>query len=130
MALSPAYVRIAPGLLAGLAACAPAEAAPEVSYQGIETRMLDATLVEFRLSLKGAADDGAVRDYAACAAARYALIHDHGYARPIRMTTARRFGTWQADAVYMISRERPAGGSAVAARARVDACAAKGIPTV
>lgn len=130
MALSAAYVRIAPGLLAGLAACAPAEAAPEVSYQGIETRMLDKTLVEFRLALKGAADDGAVRDYAACAAARYALIHDHAYVRPIRMTTARSFGTWRADAVYMISRERPAGGAPAAARTKVDDCAAKGIPTV
>lgn len=121
--------RIVPGLLAGLAACAPAEGAG-IRYEGIETRMLDDGLAEIRVALSGAAEGSAVAAYAGCAAARLALARGAAYARPIRMTTQKSFGAWRADAVYLISRERPVAGNPVPASATARACAVKGIPTV
>ncbi|MFC5738407.1 hypothetical protein DFO80_11912 [Rhodobacter sp. 140A] len=124
--------RIAPGLLAGLAACAPAEgAAPsKIVYEGVETRLLEGDLVDFRVALRGAGDDRAVVSYATCAAAQYALIRGYGFARHIRTKIDHENGTWQADAVYLISAALPRGLKTIDAQVTVGDCADQGIPTV
>lgn len=77
---------IAAALVAG---CVPAgEGSPAqprpLSFDGVETRLLDDDLVNFRVRLSGAATRDDVADYARCAAAQYALIRGFGFARHVR----------------------------------------------
>ena len=121
--------------LAGLAACAPRDAAeaparaftPE--YRGIETRMLDAELVELRVEMKGARDTADVEAYARCAAAQYALIRGAGYVRHLRTNVAHRVGPWRGDAIYTISAAQPRGLKTIDAATTVADCREQGIPT-
>ncbi|MEM8582077.1 MAG: hypothetical protein AAGF50_12850 [Pseudomonadota bacterium] len=118
-----------------LAACSPSappqENAPfEPVYEGIDTRLLDGDLVSFQVRMRGARDTEDVRRYADCAAAQYALIRGFGYARHLRTTTDATSGLWQADAVYTISAERPAGLLVLNADDVVAGCRAEGVPTV
>lgn len=127
--LTPAQ-KIAPGLLAGMAVCAPVSAEPVVSYLGVETRLLEGDLVTFRVALRGAPTEDAVVAYAECAAARYALIRGYGFARHIRTELGKRNGIWRADAAWLIAKGKPSGPVPVDAMAAVADCTAKGIPTV
>jgi hypothetical protein len=119
-----------------LAACAPAEdpaagqGAFNPTYQGIETRLLDGDLVNFRVAMSGArgADDAA--KYAECAAAQYTLIRGYGFLRHVRTSTAEEGGIWRADAVYTISPALPGGLKTLDAEVTVADCGALGIPTV
>ncbi len=128
--------RLAPGLLAGLAACAPAGAAtdagaPAPVYRGVETRLLDGDLVEFRVAVSEAAQGRQqVADYATCAAAQYALIRGYGFARHVRTKVSHNGGIWRADAVYTISPALPRGLRTIDAEVTVADCADQGIPTV
>lgn len=128
-------------LLLGLAGCtapgagAPAEARDEspvdpARYLGVETRKMDPELVNLVVSMRGPRDNAALTAYARCAAAQYALIRDHGFARHLRTTVYREGGTWRADAVYTISRALPDGLAIIDAEIEVADCAARGIPTV
>lgn len=132
---TPTLARLAPGLLAGLAACAPVEGAtpPEPGtpvYGGVETRLLDSDLVNFHVAMTGAEDDRAVAAYATCAAAQYALIRGYGFARHVRTTVDEQGGVWRADAVYTISPALPRGLRTIDAEVTVADCADQGIPTV
>ena len=69
-------------------------------------------------------------DYATCAAAQYALIRGYGFARHIRTKIDHENGTWQADAVYLISAALPRGLKTIDAQVTVGDCADQGIPTV
>ncbi|HEY0274477.1 MAG TPA: hypothetical protein VGC31_00170, partial [Paenirhodobacter sp.] len=62
----------APVLAAGTDA--PARPEPEITYLGVETRMLDAELVDLRVALKGGETEATVTAYLKCAAAQYTLI--------------------------------------------------------
>tara|TARA_R110002051_G_scaffold14460_10_gene46900 strand:- start:399 stop:788 length:390 start_codon:yes stop_codon:yes gene_type:complete len=118
-----------------LGACAqsPAEvskAALTPAYQGIETRLLDGDLVNFRVQMTGAASPQEVIKYAQCAAAQYTLIRGYGFLRHVRTNTARNNGLWSADAVYTISPSLPRGLKTIDAEVAVADCGAAGIPTV
>ncbi|PQO24527.1 hypothetical protein C2I36_02515 [Rhodobacteraceae bacterium WD3A24] len=102
--------------------------APE--YMGIETRLMDGDLVNFRVAMRGARDGDDVTDYARCAAARYALIRGFGFARHIRTNVAEEGGIWRADAVYTISPALPRGLRTIDAEVTVADCEERGIPTV
>ncbi|OCX61136.1 hypothetical protein BFP70_16975 [Thioclava sp. SK-1] len=125
---------IATGLLAGLAACAQADGAggrSDVSYQPVETRLLDGDLVNFRVGLSGSgAGDTQVAEYANCAAAQYALIRGYGFARHVRTNVEQEAGIWRADAVYTISPALPRGLRTIDAEVTVADCRDRGIPTV
>ena len=129
---------LAPGLLAGLAACAPSDGkagsgnpAPKIVYRGVETRLLDDNLAEFRVSISGeGADAKAVEDYARCAVAQYAQIRGYGFARHVRTNVNEEGGIWRADAVYTISPALPQGLRTIDAEVTVGDCADRGIPTV
>ena len=118
-----------------LAACS--SDGPEVSkapltpsYDGIETRLLDGDLVNFRVAIQGADQDAAVQ-YAECAAAQYTLIRGYGFARHVRTTVdLGPNGGLQADAVYTISPDLPRGAKTIDAEVVVADCSASGIPTV
>lgn len=128
--------------LVALAGCAPASgAAPDFAaplrgapegavYRGVQTRLLDNDLVQFRVEMQGARDAGDVYVYARCAAAQYALIRGYGFARHVRTNVAQRGGIWMADAVYTVSPGLPPGGRTIDAEVTVAACAEQGIPTV
>ena len=123
------------GLLAGPGGCAPVEGAgqgPEkISYRGVETRLLEGDLVDFRVALNGAgAGDEAVVAYATCAAAQYALIRGYGFARHVRTNVSEQNGLWRADAVYMISPALPQGLRTIDAEVTVGDCTDRGIPTI
>ncbi|MHA6347172.1 hypothetical protein [Roseivivax sp. CAU 1761] len=128
--------RLAPALLAGLAACAegppgPRGAAPfEPDYRGIETRLLDGDLVQFRVAMRGARDGQDLADYAECAAAQYALIRGYGFARHIRTNVSEEGGLWRGDAVYTISPALPRGLRTIDAEVVALDCVENGIPTV
>jgi hypothetical protein len=128
-------IRLVPALVAfaGLAACADAAAvgrgAAGASYDGIETRMLDAELVNFRVVVRGG-DRETVTDYAACAAAQYALIRGYGFARHLRTSVAQEGSIWRGDAVYTISPALPRGAAAIDAEVTVRDCLRRGVPTV
>lgn len=100
------------------------------SYGGIETLLLDGDLVNFRVEMTGARDNQDVADYAACAAAQYALIRGFGFARHVRTNVDNQGGTWRGDAVYTISAALPEGLRTIDAEVTVRDCGARGIPTV
>lgn len=111
------------------AARAEAPAVP-VEYLGVETRKLDETLVSFLVRMKGAQTNDDVAAYGKCAAAQYALIRGHSFARHVRTNVQERGGIWAADAVYTISVSLPDGLAPLDAEIVVEDCAANGIPTV
>lgn len=117
--------------LTALAACdAPPVAEGAVRYNGVETRLLEGDLVNFRVTVANAADEDAVADYAKCAAAQYALIRGYGFARNVRTIVNEEGGIWTGDAVYTISPALPRGLRTIDAEVTVADCAARDIPTV
>ena len=104
--------------------------ASQIAYQGVETRLLDGDLVEFRVGLSGTADADAVNRYAECAAAQYALIRGYGFARHLRTNVNETNGAWRAEAIYTISASLPQGLKTIDAEVVTSHCAENGIPTV
>jgi len=124
------------GMLA-LAGCVSAQSGSEVtqgsfapSYEGVQTRLLDGDLVNFRVSMTGARSAEDVSKYAECAAAQYTLIRGYGFARHVRTTVKEQTGIWSADAVYTISPALPRGLRTIDAEVTVADCGVSGIPTV
>ena len=99
-------------------------------YQGIETTLLDADIVQFNVAMRGARAKQDVANYAECAAAQYALIRGFGFARHLRTNIAESGGVWRADAVYTISAVLPNGLRTIDAEVTVRNCGSLGIPTV
>ena len=99
-------------------------------YLGIETLKLDETLINFRVTMRGARTNADVADYAKCAAAQYALIRDFGFARHLRTNVSKEAGLWSGDAVYTISAALPRGSVTIDAEVAVQECVELGIPTV
>jgi hypothetical protein len=104
--------------------------APPASYDGVDTRLLDDDLVNFRVQMTGVATRDDVAAYARCAAAQYALIRGFGFARHVRTNVQEQGGVWTADAVYTISPALPRGLQTLDAEVVAAACAEQGIPTV
>lgn len=115
-----------------LAACEAVPAAPtgDIRYDGIETRLLDGDLVNFKVRMVNAASNDDVADYAECAAAQYALIRGFGFARNVRTLVDEEGGIWTGDAVYTISPALPRGTRTIDAEVTVADCARRSIPTV
>ena len=106
------------------------QAAFTPAYNGIETRLMDGDLVNFRVAMTGARDNEDVAIYARCAAAQYALIRGFGFARHVVTNVDKQGGTWRGDAVYTISASLPRGLKTIDAEVTVRDCGAQGIPTV
>ncbi|MFN6976806.1 MAG: hypothetical protein ACK4OP_01670 [Gemmobacter sp.] len=122
---------VALAALGTLAACNGGEGASRApAYEGIETRLMDGDLVNFRVAMRGARDRAQVADYAACAAAQYALIRGYGFARHVRTAVDQTGSLWRGDAVYVISPTLPRGVATIDAEVTVRDCGARGIPTV
>jgi hypothetical protein len=121
---------LAPLAVAGLAACGDAAASRGPVYEGIETQLLDGDLVRFNVTMRGAQSRAQVADYAACAAAQYALSRGYGFARHVRTTVTRQGSLWRGDAIYVISPSLPRGVAPIDAEVTVLDCGARGIPTV
>lgn len=107
-----------------------ARAAFAPSYEGVETRLMDGDLVNFKVAMRGARNAEDVARYAECAAAQYTLIRGYGFARHVRTNVAQEAGIWSADAVYTISPALPRGLKTIDAEVTVADCAATGVPTV
>ena len=99
-------------------------------FLGVETRLLDADLVNFRVQMRGARTREDVARYAECAAAQYAVIRGYGFARHVRTNVNEEAGLWRADAVYTVSPALPRGVQTIDAEVVVADCAEQGIPTV
>lgn len=99
-------------------------------YLGVETRLLDDDIVNFRVRMAGTQSAADVSDYAECAAAQYTLIRGFGFARHVRTTVAEDGNTWLGDAYYTISAALPRGIKQIDAEVVVAACNENGIPTV
>jgi hypothetical protein len=117
-------------VLAGCGVAAPDQTGFTPAYQGVETRLMDGDLVNFRVAMQGARDSDDVSAYAECAAAQYALIRDYGFARHLRTNVTQQGGLWRGDAVYTISAQLPRGLQTIDAEVVVAHCAENGIPTV
>ena len=116
-----------------LAACAPPVPMAEdfiPEYLGIETTVLDVELVQFKVAMTKAQSDKDVRNYAECAAVRYALDRGFGFARHLRTKIDEEGGVWSADAVYTISPTLPDGLATIDAEVTAAACQESGIPMV
>lgn len=124
------------GVVALAAALAGCEAGPQEQeefapeYLGVETRLMEGDLVNFRVAMRGARESEDVVAYARCAAARYSLIRGYGFARHLRTNLDREGGIWRADAVYTISPALPRGMRTIDAEVTVADCEEQGIPTV
>lgn len=118
--------------MSALAACETTPTVPEgaVRYDGIETRLLDGDLVNFRVKVTNTIERQDVADYAECAAAQYALIRGYGFARNVRTLVDEEGGIWTGDAVYTISPALPRGSRTIDAEVTVAECARRSIPTV
>lgn len=131
VALSKAVIALATtGALMACTAETTAKGPYQPSYTGIETRLMDGDLVNFRVAMQGARDGDDVSAYAECAAAQYALIRGYGFARHVRTKVQEEGGVWRADAVYTISPALPRGMQTIDAEVAVANCAETGIPTV
>ncbi|WP_333827784.1 hypothetical protein [Pararhodobacter sp.] len=105
--------------------------APENAvYRDVRTRLLDADMVNFLVTMEGARGAEDVIAYARCAAAQYAVIRGYGFARHVRTNVAEQGGIWQADAVYTVSPALPRGFRTIDAEVTVADCTEQGIPTV
>ena len=116
-----------------LAACAPAQ--PDVAqgapvYEGVETRLLEGDLVQFKVRMSNPESPQDVQAYAECAAAQYTLIRGFGFARHLRTNVYEEGGAWIADAVYTISPALPRGQRRLDAEVITANCAENGIPMV
>lgn len=114
----------------GLVACEVAQPDGAPGYEGVETRLLDGDLVNFRVAMTGADGPDAVTKYAECAAAQYTLIRGFGFARHVRTNVDEAQGRWTADSVYTISDALPRGLRTIDAEVTVADCQLSGIPTV
>lgn len=134
MPVRPAYHAVTLAACGGLLGCVAGEPVAQGDfspiYQGIETRLLDADLVNIRVAMTGARDNEDVATYARCAAAQYALIRGYGFARHLRTNVAIEAGVWHGDAVYTISPALPRGLRTIDAEVTVQNCAFEAIPTV
>lgn len=136
----PVAAHIAPLALLCLTACAASGGGDEtvasadtrsaVEYLGIETRLLDGDLVNFKVSMRGAEAADDVARYAECAAAEYTLIRGYGFARHVRTNVDQAGGIWTGDAVYTISPALPDGIKKLDAEVVAADCAENGIPRV
>lgn len=126
--------RMAVALALMLSGCVSAETRSQAAYPpgylGIETRRLDDEMVNFRVAMRHAEKGRQLEDYAACAAAQYALIRGYMFARHVRTTLEQRGAIGRADAVYLISATLPRGVATIDAETTVRDCGARGIPTV
>jgi hypothetical protein len=121
-----------------LAACArdeerpprPIEPPRDAQYLGVETRLLDNSMVSFRVRMRGARGREDVVAYARCAAAQYALIRGYSFAQHVRTTVETRGDIWEADGGFVISPDLPLGLRNMDAEVIVDDCREQGIPTV
>lgn len=118
------------GAVAGCSEAKPDAQAFAPTYGGVETRLMDGDLVNFRVAMRGARSAQDVTDYAECAAAQYALIRDYGFARHLRTNVTEEGGVWRGDAVYTISAQLPRGLRTIDAEVVVSQCAENTIPTV
>jgi hypothetical protein len=118
------------GALTGCSDAAPDMAHFAPVYEGVDTRLMDGDLVNFRVAMRGARSGDDVSGYAECAAAQYALIRDYGFARHLRTNVTEQGGLWRGDAVYTISAQLPRGLRTIDAEVVVAQCAENGIPTV
>jgi len=122
------------GSLLALAACQPEGprpgTAPPASYDGVETRLLDDDLVNFRAQMTGVATRGDLVAYTRCAAAQYAEIRGYGFARQVRTNVQVEGSVWVADAVYTISPALPRGLQTLDVEIVLQDCEDQGIPTV
>lgn len=103
---------------------------PSVTYDGVQTRLLDQDLVNFRAQMSGAASRADVDAYARCASAQYTLIRGYSFARHVRTSITEEGGVWVADAVYTISPDLPRGLQTLEAEIVTADCVEQGIPTV
>lgn len=103
---------------------------PPAIYDGVETRLLDDDLVNFRVQMVGVATRADLDAYARCAAAQYTLIRGFPFARHVRTSVEEEGGVWVADAVYTVSPALPRGLQTIDAEVAVADCAEQGIPTV
>ncbi|MEL6571470.1 MAG: hypothetical protein AAFQ64_07425 [Pseudomonadota bacterium] len=99
-------------------------------YRGIETRLLDGDLVNFRVAMTSNRSVQDVTSYARCAAAQYTLIRGYNFLRHVRTATDQAEGLITADAIYTISPAIPAGTTTIDAEVTVADCGRTGIPTV
>jgi len=99
-------------------------------YPGVETRLLDDDIVNFRVRMIGTESAVDVSEYAECAAAQYTLIRGYGFARHVRTTVSQTEDIWLGDAYYTISAALPRGIKQIDAEVVVAACNENGIPTV
>ncbi|TVS04590.1 MAG: hypothetical protein EA407_03970 [Rhodobacteraceae bacterium] len=121
-----------------LAACArdeerpprPIEPPRDAQYLGVETRLLDDSLVSFQVRMRGARGREDVVAYARCAAAQYALIRGYSFAQHVRTNVERRGDIWEGDGGFVISPDLPLGLRNMDAEVIVDDCKEQGIPTV
>lgn len=113
-----------------LAACGTSPEPGVLSYDGVETRLLDDDLVNFRVAVSGGAGSTEATRYAECAAAQYTLIRGYSFARHLRTTVDEEAGVLTADAVYTISPDLPRGSRTIDAEVVVANCKQLGIPTV
>lgn len=125
----------AAGAVCALLGCSPdpggdAPTVDGLTYLGIETRLLDADLVNFSLAVAGATTPEDMRAYGDCAAAQYALIRGYRFARHVRTNVEEIGAVWRADAVYTISAGVPRGTQTLDAGLTVAICQQAGVPTV
>jgi len=106
------------------------EPAPAPKYLGVQTMRLDDELVTFRVGIERPRAATDIDAYTDCAAAQYAQIRGHHYARRIRSSIDDRGSSWVADAVYIIANEKPLGKSVIDAKTTLADCKAQSIPVV
>ena len=132
LALSYALILAMAGVVS---ACDQTRVATPASYEAVEyvsanSELIGDGLVKVSASVKNAQSDKFASDFAACVAARYALLRGFGFARLVTDTVTRSDDIRTATSVFSISARLPAGVRKLDAEVVAVNCAENGIPMV
>ena len=131
MAMSYALILV----MAGIVSACDRTSAPTVSTQGVdymsaESELIGDGLVKISASVKNAESDHFASEFAACVAARYALLRGFGFARMVTSGVSRTEDVRTATSVYSITARLPAGVRKLDAEVVAVNCAENGVPMV
>ena len=101
-----------------------------VNYVSAEAELIGDGLVKIFASVKNAESDHFASDFAACVAARYALLRGFGFARLVTDSVSLTQDIRTATSVYSITARLPAGVRKLDAEVVAVNCAENGIPMV
>ncbi|MEM9968661.1 MAG: hypothetical protein AAF755_11235 [Pseudomonadota bacterium] len=117
-------------LLNGCASSVPVASDLIPEYRGVAVNVIGPGLFQVVVEMTNARDGADVSDYAACAAAQFALDQGFGFARHIKSEIFQDNDVWRGDAIYTLSQTLPEGLKTLDAEVLAADCVDRGIVAI